>query len=162
MTETQNQTPKLIDARQPRLGQGITSVLLILNFVLFPDAPVLVPLLAVVMGAASLLGPSFNIYAYLFKAIRPRLRPPKELEEPWPPRFANLVGFVFLGVASLSFYAFDIPALGWTLSLIVAALAGLAATTGLCVGCEFYVIGRRLLTKGAQPRKVVVHPGESA
>jgi hypothetical protein len=162
MAETKNQTPKLIDARQPRLGQGITSVLLILNFVLFPDAPVFVPILAVVMGAASLLGPAFNVYAYLFKALRPRLGQPKELEEPWPPRFANLVGFIFLGVATLSFYVFDIPALGWTLSLIVAALAGLAATTGLCVGCEFYVIGRRILTKGEQPRKIVVHPGEAA
>lgn len=162
MTQTQNQTPKLIDARQPRLGQGITSLLLIVNFVLFPDVPVMVPILAVVMGLASLFGPEFNLYAYLFKAIRPRLSPPKELEEPWPPRFANLVGFVFLTIGSVSFFALDLPGLGWTLALIVAALAGLAAVTGLCVGCEFYVIGRRLLTRGAQPRKIVVHPGEAA
>lgn len=162
MTETQNQTPKLIDARQPRIGQGITSLLLIANFVLFPGAPVLVAVLAVVMGFASVLGGKFNLYAYLFKALRPRLGPPKELEEPWPPRFANLLGFIFLTVASVGFYALDLSVLCWTLALVVAALAGLAATTGLCIGCEFFVIARRVATKGAQPRKVVVHPGEAA
>lgn len=162
MTQTPTPTKNLIDARQPRVGQGITSVLLIANFVLLPDQPVLIPVLAVIMGAASLLGPRFNVYAYLFKAIRPRLGPPKELEEPWPPRFANLVGFLFLTTATVFAYGLELGAVAWTLALIVAALAGLAATTGLCVGCEFYVIGRRILTKGAQPRKVVVRPGESA
>jgi hypothetical protein len=161
MTETENRTPKLIDARQPRLGQGITSVLLILNFVLFPEAPFFVPVLAIVMGFASLAGPRFNVYAHLFKTLKPRFGPPRELEEPWPPRFANLVGFIFLTTATLAF-ALDVPALAWSLSLIVAALAGLAAATGLCVGCEFYVIGRRVVTKGAQPSKIVVRPGEGA
>jgi hypothetical protein len=33
---------------------------------------------------------------------------------------------------------------GWVLALIVAALAGLAAATGICVGCEVYLfIARR-------------------
>ena len=36
------------------------------------------------------------------------------------------------------------PILGWALALIVAALAALAATTGLCVGCEAYLwVARR-------------------
>ena len=34
--------------------------------------------------------------------------------------------------------------LGWVLTLIVAALAALAAVTGLCVGCEMYVLISRL------------------
>jgi hypothetical protein len=39
----------------------------------------------------------------------------------------------------------------WTLGILVAALALLAATTGLCVGCEFYVFARRILaTKRAR------------
>jgi hypothetical protein len=33
--------------------------------------------------------------------------------------------------------------LGWALALIVAALAGLAAATGICVGCEIYLVVAR-------------------
>ena len=149
-------TSNLIDARQPRLGQGITGTLLVLNFVLGLD-PVIIPVLAVVMGCASLLGPKFNLYAYLFKALKDRFGPPKELEEPWPPRFANLLGFVFLTIASIAFYVFDSSVVAWGLGLLVAALALLAAITGLCVGCEFFVIGRRIATKGRVASKLVVH-----
>lgn len=154
---TDSKTPKLIDARQPRLGQGITGTLLLLNFVLAPKTPVVIPLLAVVMGFASLFGPKFNLYAYLFKALKPRFGPPKELEEPWPPRFANLLGFIFLTCGTIAFYAFDSSVAAWGLGLLVAALALLAAITGLCVGCEFFVIGRRIATKGRVASKLVVH-----
>lgn len=149
-------TSNLIDARQPRLGQGITGTLLVLNFVLGLD-PVIIPVLAVVMGSASLLGPKFNLYAYLFKALKDRFGPPKELEEPWPPRFANLLGFVFLTIASIAFYVFDSSVVAWGVGLLVAALALLAAITGVCVGCEFFVIGRRIATKGRVASKLVVH-----
>jgi hypothetical protein len=49
-------------------------------------------------------------------------------------------------------YGFD-PALAggwvaWGLALLVSGLALLAATTGLCVGCELYVFVRRLATRG--------------
>ena len=157
MAQTKAATPKLIDARQPKLGQGITSALLFVNFVVAPKAPVTIPLLAVVMGFASVLGPRFNVYAYLFKALKPRFGPPHELEEPWPPRFANLIGFFFLTAGTIAFYSFDSTVTAWVLGLIVAALAGLAATTGLCVGCEFYVVARRIATKGRVPAKIVVH-----
>lgn len=149
-------TSNLIDARQPRLGQGITGTLLVLNFVLGLN-PVIIPVLAVVMGCASLLGPKFNLYAYLFKALKDRFGPPKELEEPWPPRFANLLGFVFLTIASIAFYVFDSSVVAWGVGLLVAALALLAAITGVCVGCEFFVIGRRIATKGRVASKLVVH-----
>lgn len=152
-----SQAPVLIDARQPRLGQAISGTLLLINFVVAPDTPVMLPLLAVVMGLASVLGPAFNVYGYLFNALKPRFGPPKELEEPRPPRFANLVGFVFLTAASLAAYALDANTLAWVLGLIVSALALLAATTGLCVGCEMYVIARRIITNGRVPTKVVVH-----
>lgn len=33
---------------------------------------------------------------------------------------------------------------GWALSLIVASLALLAATTGVCVGCEMYMLLARV------------------
>jgi hypothetical protein len=54
-----------------------------------------------------------------------------------PPRFSQLIGAGFLGAASLAFAA-GAPALGWGLTLIVTALAALAATTRICVGCMVY------------------------
>jgi hypothetical protein len=38
---------------------------------------------------------------------------------------------------------------GWVFALIVAALQGLLAGTGLCIGCEIYLYGRRFSAKGA-------------
>jgi hypothetical protein len=70
--------------------------------------------------------------------VKPRLAPPAHLEDPRPPRFAAAVGVVFLGAATLAL-AFGASTLGWALALVVAALAALAAITGLCVGCEMYV-----------------------
>jgi hypothetical protein len=54
-----------------------------------------------------------------------------------------MVGFVFLGAASIA-YAFGNGTLGGLLGLLVAALALLAAVTGFCTGCEAYKLACRL------------------
>ncbi len=150
--------PRMVDPRQPRLGQGISGIVLLIGYLL--DAPVVLPVLAAVLALASLGGPAVNPYAWLFRGLRAAgvFGPPKELEEAAPPRFANTVGFVFLTVASLAHYAFDPPlAAGWVawgLGLVVSALALLAAITGLCVGCELYVYARRLATRGRIPERL--------
>ncbi len=48
-----------------------------------------------------------------------------------------------LGAASVA-HLVGLEVLGWSLGLLVAALALLAATTGFCVGCTIYRIGARL------------------
>jgi hypothetical protein len=80
-----------------------------------------------------------RLYATL---IRPRLGPPSHLEDPRPPRFAAGVGVAFLATASLALVA-GAPGAAWALALAVAALAGLAATTGICVGCEMWLFFAR-------------------
>jgi hypothetical protein len=62
------------------------------------------------------------------------------LEDSRPPRFANMVGVAFLGVASGA-YATGLTEVGAVLGGIVAALALLAAATGFCAGCEAYKLG---------------------
>jgi hypothetical protein len=140
----------MIDPRQPRLGQGITGTFLLVGYLL--DQPLVLPVLAVILAAASLGGPSINPYALLFRGVRAAgwLGAPRKLEEAAPPRFSNTLGFAFLTVASLAYYLPDQPMTGlaWGLGLLVSALALLAATTGLCVGCELYVFVRRLATRG--------------
>lgn len=134
-------TPKPIDPRGPRFNQGVLTVALLVGFA--AQFWAIAPIFAVVLflGAAfgAKWGPFLRLYA---EAIKPRLSPPKELEDPRPPRFAATIGTVFLGAATIAFAA-GAGTLGWVLTLIVAALAGLAAVSGICVGCEIYLMWAR-------------------
>jgi hypothetical protein len=126
-----------IDPRGPRFNQAVLAGALLIGFVF--DARWVVPVFAgvLLLGAAfgSRYGPFLRLYA---EVIRPRLRPPAELEDPRPPRFAAAVGVAFLVAATVAF-ALGAVALGWTLALIVAGLAALAAVTGVCIGCEVWL-----------------------
>ncbi|HVF31683.1 MAG TPA: DUF4395 domain-containing protein [Acidimicrobiales bacterium] len=130
--------PKPIDPRGPRFNQAVLTVALLGAFLL--DARWVVPLFAVVLLLGAALGPRYGPFLRLYaEVIRPRLAPPADLEDPRPPRFAAAVGVVFLTGASVAFAA-GAHGLGWALALVVAALAGLAAVTGICVGCEVYLL----------------------
>ena len=142
---------RMVDPRQPRFGQAITGAVLLFGFVL--DVPAVLPAIGAILAAASLFGPRANVYAHLFRGAKRLLRmgPPRELEESGPPRFANTLGFIVLGIATIAHYGLQTPAVAWGLGLLVSALALLSAITGLCVGCELYVVARRLLTRGRIP-----------
>lgn len=130
--------PKPIDPRGPRFNQAVLTVALLGAFLL--DARIVVPVFAVVLLLGAAFGPRYGPFLRLYaEVIKPRLAPPADLEDPRPPRFAAAVGVAFLAAATLAFAA-GATAVGWTLALVVAALAGLAAITGICVGCEIYVL----------------------
>lgn len=141
--------PRAIDPRGPRFNQAVLTVGLLAGFL--ADAKAVVPVLAVVLFLGAAFGPRYGPFLRLYaELIRPRLGPPAELEDPRPPRFAAAIGVVFLVGASVAFAA-GAAGLGWALALVVAALAGLAAVTGICVGCEIYLLltrrrGTRLVT----------------
>lgn len=124
----------------------MVAALLLISFVL--DAPVVVPTVAVVLLSGAVLGPRWGPFLRLYsELIRPRLAPPAELEDPRPPRFAAAVGVVFLAASTVAFIAGN-SAVGWALALVVAVLAGLAAATGICVGCEVWLfVARRRGTR---------------
>lgn len=130
--------PAPIDPRGPRFNQSVLAVALLSGF-LFDWRPV-VPLFALVLGLGAALGPRYGPFLALYaRVIKPRLAPPRQLEDPRPPRFAAAVGVGFLVAATLAFAA-GAPGVAWALALVVAALAALAAVTGLCVGCEVYLL----------------------
>ena len=134
-------SPPPIDPRGPRFNQGVLTVALLAGFL--ADVEAVAPVFAAVLALGAVLGPRYGPFLWLFsRFIRPRLGPPAELEDPRPPRFAAALGVVFLVAASLAFLA-GLAGLGWALVLVVAALAGLAAVTGICVGCEIYLLGAR-------------------
>src|SRR5688500_13196979 len=114
-----------IDPRGPRFNQGVLTIGLLAGFIL--DAPIVLPFFAVVLFLGAAFGPRYGLFLRLYaESIKPRLAPPRELEDPRPPRFAASVGVAFLGAGTLAWLA-GAPTLAWVLGLIVAALAGLAA-----------------------------------
>ena len=130
--------PKPIDPRGPRFNQAVLTVGLLAAYLL--DAQVVVPVFAVVLFLGAAFGPRYGPFLRLYaEVIKPRLDPPADLEDPRPPRFAATIGVAFLTAATIAFVA-GATTVGWVLALIVAALAGLAAVTGICVGCEVYVL----------------------
>ena len=134
-------TPTPIDPRGPRFNQAVLSLGLLAGFV-FDWEPV-VPLFAVVLLLGAAFGPRYGPFLRLYAdVVKPRLPPPTELEDPRPPRFASTVGVVFLGGGTIAFAA-GASTLGWALALVVAVLAGLSATTGICVGCEMWLFVAR-------------------
>lgn len=138
--------PQPIDARGPRVNQGVVAFALLVGFVfeargVYPGVAIVLALSAI---GGSTLGPVLRIYRDL---IQPRLGPPTEVEDPRPPRFAAAIGTAFLAVATLAL-ATGVPGLADALALAVAGLAALAAVTGLCIGCEAYVWWRKRSSAG--------------
>ena len=130
-------TPAPIDPRGPRFNQAVLATALLGGFLV--DWRPVVPLFALVLLAGAALGPRYGPFLALYaKVIRPRLSPPSELEDPRPPRFAATLGAVVLVVSTVAFLV-EAEVVGWILALLVALLAGLAASTGICVGCEIYL-----------------------
>jgi hypothetical protein len=139
----------VIDSRAPRTNQAIVGTLSLVAF-LTGWWPIL-GLLAAQLAIGLTFGRRYCLPCLLyFEVLQPRFGE-GPIEDSRPPRFANIVGVIFLGAATLA-HAVGFPAIGWGLGLIVAALALLAATTGLCVGCEMYKIGARI--RGIRPGSI--------
>jgi len=133
--------PAPIDPRGPRFNQAAVTLLLLVGFVV--DVRLVVPLVAVVLLLGAAFGPRYGPFLRLYaEVVKPRLGPPPELEDPRPPRFAATLGVVVLTLSTVAFAAGHALA-GWVLALVVAALAGLSAATGICVGCEIWLFVAR-------------------
>ena len=134
-------SPPPIDPRGPRFNQAVVATLLFGAFV--AEQALVVPAVALVLLAGAALGPRWGPFLLLYsRLIRPRLGPPSELEDPRPPRFAAAIGVVVLSAATVAFLA-GFSVVGWALTLVVAVLAGLAAATGICIGCEIWLVHAR-------------------
>lgn len=139
----------VIDARAPRFNQATVGVVSLVA-VLTGWWPLL-GLLAAQLGIGLRFGRRYCLpcVAY-FELVQPRFGE-GPIEDSRPPKFANQIGFVVLTAAAVA-WAVGLPAVGAALGLLVAGLALLAATTGLCVGCELYRIGARV--RGVRRREI--------
>jgi hypothetical protein len=125
----------VIDSRAPRTNQAVVGIVSVLAVV--TGWWWLLALLALQLAVGLSFGRRFCLPCLLyFELIQPRFGE-GPLEDSRPPRAANVVGLVVLSAASVA-YATGLSGLGIGLGLLVAALALLAAVTGLCTGCEAY------------------------
>ncbi|WP_372729892.1 DUF4395 domain-containing protein [Nocardioides sp.] len=145
-------TPQRIDPRGPQFGAALTSVVLAVILLLAPHPAALV-LLALQTGFFA-IGAGFGVQhtpqAYLFKTfVRPRLAAPTELEDVAPPRFAQGVGLAFAVVALVGFLTgatvVGLVAVGFAL-----AAALLNAVFAFCLGCEMYLLLKRISAGSAR------------
>lgn len=136
----------VVDERAPRFNQivvALTSSLALLTGQWW---------IAALMGLQLVVGLSLGRRyclpcVFYFEVVQPRLGE-GPIEDARPPRFANILGAIFLvgsGVLHLS----GLHTAGWVLVGLVAGLATLAATTGFCMGCSMYRVISRL--RGIRP-----------
>lgn len=130
-----------IDPRGPRFGALLTMAMFAIGLV--TGSYWVLAAQAAAFAAGAFLGLGRSPYGLLYKwLVRPRLRPPVDLEPAGPPRFAQAVG-LGITVIAITGYAGGVTALG-----MAAAAAGLVAAVlngvfGLCLGCEMYLLIRR-------------------
>src|SRR2546429_1689217 len=110
------QDTDVIDSRAPRFNQAVVATAAVLGGAFGW------PLLWLLMGLQLLIGLSLGrqycltCLAY-FKLIQPRFGE-GDLEDSRPPRLANAMGFSFLSIASLAWWAGS-PAAGTAIALLV-------------------------------------------
>jgi hypothetical protein len=142
--------PTGIDPRGPRFGAAVTSALLALTLLLGtgPAATTLLAVVEVLFVVGVSRGVQGTLQGVVFRRwVRPRLAAPTGLEDPRPPRFAQLVGLVVAGTGLL------LAGLGIPAGVPIAAAAALVAALlnaafGLCLGCELYLLLRRWAPQG--------------
>jgi hypothetical protein len=135
-----------VDHAALRVNQIVIIALSVLAFVL--DLPWLAAFVGLVMLLGALLKlPGFlPVYRHL---LRPAglVKPDVLWDNPEPHRFAQGLGSVFLLSGAAALFA-GLPALGWLLVWLVAALAALNAFAGFCAGCMLYYWLSRLNVPG--------------
>ncbi len=156
-----------IDPRGPRFAAWITSALLLGATVLAltgiaastsprgwvistaslgeraSDPGLVVAAIVAALFVWGVVSPPTSPWAVLFRtAVRPRLTPPAELEDPRPPRFAQGVGLLVVALGLVLHLA------GVPLALPIATAAAFAAAFlnaafGFCLGCQMYLLLQR-------------------
>ena len=137
-------TPKtdgMIDARGPRFGAAITTVVVAVTLV--TSSGWLAVAQTVVFGLGAFAGLRYAPYGMIYRAfVQPRLAKPTEFEDPAAPRFAQGCGFAFMAIAAIGYLA-GANVLGTVATALALAAAFLNAAFNYCIGCEIYLLLRR-------------------
>ncbi len=141
--------PSGIDPRGPQFNAAVTLVVLVAILVTAGSwvSVGLTALQTVFFAVGAIRGVQHTLHARVFKAlIRPRLNAPDHLEDPAPPRFAQAVGLVFTAVALVAFLIDRDSIVGIVAIGLATVAATLNAVFRFCLGCELYLLVKRITT----------------
>ena len=146
MTQTSNNpAPVTIDARGPRFTATIT--LVVLAIALLTQSIYVIGFQLLVFGIAAFIGLKKSPYGIIYrKLVQPRLSGPVPLEDQRPPRFAQLVGFLFALVAAIGLLS-DANAVFTIATSFALVAAFLNSAFGFCLGCQMYLILVRIFKR---------------
>ncbi len=131
-----------IDARGPRFGAVITTIVLALSLATASVWLLLAQTLVFAVGAIA--GMRYAPYGLIYRfLVRPRLRPPTRFEPSAPPRFSQGVGLVIAAIGVIG-YAAGLTGVGIAFTAMALAAAFLNAVFDFCLGCQMYLFIRRI------------------
>ena len=140
MTQVSNsvKVSTLIDARGPRFGAAITTV--VLAAALATNNVWFIVVQALVFAIGAFKGPQFTPYAFIYKTfVKPRLKGEVPAEDVRPPQFAQSVGLLFALVAVGGVLA-GVNAIFSVAVAFALGAAFLNAAFNFCLGCEIYLL----------------------
>ena len=136
LTFKTNSDLKLIDARGPRFGALLTT--LVLTAFIATEYFLLLYWQLAVFTLGAFVGSSPYSFIYR-KFVKPRLSGDVPAEDVRPPQFAQLVGFLFAASATIS-YLLGAETLGLVIISFALTAAFLNAGFNYCLGCEVYLL----------------------
>ena len=142
ITEITKTNSQVIDARGPRFGAVITTV--VLATALATSNIWVIVAQAIVFAIGSIRGPQFTPYAAIFRnVVKPRLKSSVVTEDVRPPQFAQSVGLLF-ALTAIAGSLTGISAIFVIAVSFALAAAFLNAAFDYCLGCEVYLLILRL------------------
>ena len=145
MIQRDTLAPPYVDPRGLRFTAWVTAAVLAVVLVTASGWLLLAQAVVFALGASGL---HRHPYGALYRRlVLPRVGPPAELEDPRPPRFAQVVGLGFTALGSLALLA-GATTVGLVLTAAALAAAFLNAAFGFCLGCEAYLLIKRTTTRG--------------
>jgi len=147
MSQVSNSTKSttIIDARGPRFGAVITTV--VLATALATNNVWVIVAQGIVFAIGAIKGPQFTPYAFVYKSfVKPRLKGEFVGEDVRPPQFAQTVGLLF-ALAAIGGSLFGINAIFTVAVAFALGAAFLNAAFNFCLGCEIYLLLLRARSK---------------
>lgn len=143
-------TRVLVDPRGQRFNAAISVVVLaavLVAGVTSNLAAILLTIQGAAFGLGAMFGLRFQPYGWFYRrVIRPRMGAPTHYEAESPPRFAQLVGFIFVVVA-LFCVVMELTVLAYVFVALALVAAFLNAAFGFCLGCQLYLTFKRITSK---------------
>jgi hypothetical protein len=147
MSQVSNSTKSttIIDARGPRFGAVITTV--VLATALATNNVWVIVAQGIVFAIGAIKGPQFTPYAFVYKSlVKPRLKGEVPTEDVRPPQFAQTVGLLF-ALAAIGGSLFGVNAIFTVAVAFALGAAFLNAAFNFCLGCEIYLLLLRARSK---------------